>query len=198
MTPDRLREIYGQPSKRASKKVIREFDQHCRQFIAHSPFVFIATSNGTDMDVSPRGDSPGFVQVEDNRTLLIPDRPGNNRLDSLINILANPNTALIFMIPNVTETLRVNGTAEIIEDSRVCNRFTVYDRAPKTVLKINAEQIFTHCGKAPLRAGLWKPDTWSQSRPIPTLNQMIKDHANVDVESIDQSYIDERYNKTLY
>ncbi len=198
MTPEKLREIYGPPSPHAAAKVITTFDQHCQAFIEHAPFLILATSDGKNLDVSPKGDPAGFVKVETDRTLLIPDRPGNNRIDGLLNILKHPQVALIFMIPNVTETLRVNGTAEISDAPELCEKFQVKGRHPKTVLRITADEIFTHCGKAPLRAGLWTPDSWPSERPVATLYEMVRDHSQMDVVSTEQSYADERYQKTLY
>jgi len=198
MTPEKLRELYGQTSPKAASKAITIIDDHCRNFIEHSSFVVLASSNGTSLDVSPKGDPAGFVKVESETRLLLPDRPGNNRLDGLMNILSNPNVALLFMIPAVAETLRVNGVAEILDAPEICDRFKINGRAPKTVLRIEAQEIFTHCGKAPIRAGLWKPDTWPQSRPIPTLFEMIRDHAALPIESVEQSAVEESYRRTLY
>ena len=198
MTPARLRELYGSPSPRAAAKVISKFDRHCRQFIAQSPFLVIATSDGKNVDVSPKGDPAGFAKVETDKTLLLPDRPGNNRIDGLMNILLHPNVALIFLIPTVDETLRVNGVAEISDDPSLCNQFQVNGRSPKTVLRITAEEIFTHCGKAPMRAGLWKPDTWPTSRPIASLNEIVRDHAEMPVDSLEQATVEEDYRKSLY
>ncbi len=198
MTPEKLRALYGPPTARASAKVITRFDQHCRRFLEHTTFLVLATSDGFNLDVSPKGDPTGFVKVETDRTLLIPDRPGNNRIDGLLNILAHPKVALLFLIPTVGETLRVNGRAEILDDSDMCGQFEINGRNPKTVLRITADEIFTHCGKAPMRAGLWKPDHWPHQRPVPSLSEMIRDHADVDVESLDQADVDRRYAKTLY
>ena len=198
MTPEKLREIYGTPSPHADAKVITTFDTHCRQFIDHATFLVLATSDGTNLDVSPKGDPAGFVTVESDTTLLIPDRPGNNRIDGLLNILAHPQVALIFMIPSVDETLRVNGTAEISDDPALREQFQIKGRSPKTVLRITAQEIFTHCGKAPLRSGLWHPDTWPSERPVPSLYEMVRDHSELAVESTEQSYAEMRYRKTLY
>jgi len=198
MTPQKLREIYGDPGPHAAAKVILRFDNHCRQFIAHSSFLILATSDGTNLDISPKGDPAGFVTVESDTTLLIPDRPGNNRIDGLMNILAHPKVALVFIIPTVAETLRVNGTAEISDAPSLCDKFQVNGRSPKTVLRITAEQIFTHCGKAPMRAGLWNPETWPTERPVPSLYEMLRDHTEMDVSSTEQSYAEMRYRKTLY
>ena len=198
MTPEKLREIYGDVSPHAAAKTISRFDKHCRQFIEHSTFLFLATSDGANLDVSPKGDHAGFVKVETDQTLLIPDRPGNNRIDGLLNILAHPKVAICFMIPSVTETLRVNGIAEICDDSKLCDKFKINNRSPKTVLRVTANEIFTHCGKAPLRAGLWRPDTWPADRPIPTLYEIVQDHSKMEITNTDQSYIDQRYQETLY
>jgi len=198
MTPEKLREIYGEPAPLAAAKSILSFDDHCRNFIRHSPFLVLATSDGDSLDVSPKGDPAGFTIVESDTTLLIPDRPGNNRIDGMMNILAHPKVALVFIIPTIDETLRVNGTAEISDDANLRDRFLVNGRRPKTVLRIRAEEIFTHCGKAPMRAGLWKPETWLKERPIPSLYAMIRDHAEMEVESTDQSYAEKRYRQTLY
>lgn len=198
ITEQRLREIYGEPSPLAAAKTIYKLDQHCRDFIANATFLVLATSDGENIDVSPKGDPAGFVHVEDDHHLLIPDRPGNNRIDGLINIIQHPKIALIFMIPSVTETLRINGSAEIIEDEAICNLCQINGRRPKTVTRITIDEAFLHCGKAPLRAGLWKTETWPSARPVPTLFAMAKDHAGVPVKSVEQSAVDEAYQRTLY
>ncbi|MEZ5779244.1 MAG: pyridoxamine 5'-phosphate oxidase family protein [Paracoccaceae bacterium] len=198
MSEERLREIYGPPSPRAAAKVIRKLDQHCRDFISSAPFLVLATSDGDNLDVSPKGDPVGFVRIEDDRHLLIPDRPGNNRIDGMLNLLRSPKIALIFMIPTVAETLRVNGSASIHDDPELCQGFAVNGRAPKTVLRIAVEEVFSHCGKASLRAGLWKPETWPAERPVATLNEIVRDHAGIAVDSIEQSAVDDLYRRTLY
>lgn len=198
MTPERLRKIYGNPSPPAAAKVISGFDKHCRLFIEQAAFLALATSDGRNPDMSPKGDPAGFVTVESAKTLLIPDRRGNNRIDGLMNILAHPKVALLFMIPTVGETLRVNGIAEISDDRALCDRFQVNGRSPRTVLRITAEEIYAHCGKAPMRAGLWKPDTWPDDRPVPSLYGMLRDHGKISVDSIEQAAVEERYRETLY
>lgn len=198
MTPEHLRELYGPTVPRAAAKVITRFDHHCRQFIENASFLTLATTDGSDLDVSPKGDPAGFVAVEDDQHLLLPDRPGNNRIDGLLNILKNPKVALLFLIPTVDETLRVNGTATIHDDPELCERFAVNGRSPKTVLRVRADQIFLHCGKAPLRAGLWSTQTWPAVRPVETLGAIIRDHAEMDAEWVEQSAVDDLYRKTLY
>lgn len=198
MTPEKLRAIYGPPSPHADKKVIRHLDAHCRAFIDHATFLVLATSDGSNLDVSPKGDPAGFVKVEDDKTLLIPDRPGNNRIDGLMNILAHPKVALLFMIPSVSETLRVNGVAEISDAPELCDQFSIRGRSPKTVLRVTADEVFLHCGKAPVRSGLWKPETWPDTRPVATLYDIVQTHSGLDVPSTTQEYTEQRYRDTLY
>ena len=197
MTPDRLRELYGTASPRAAAKVIDHIDDHVRAFIAASPFAVLATTDGTSLDISPKGDPAGFVAVEDAHHLILPDRPGNNRLDGLMNILANPAVTLLFLIPTVAETMRVVGTASIHDDADLCERYAMNGRAPKTVTRIRVAEVFSHCGKAPIRAGLWKPETWPAERPVATLGQMVKDHAKMDMDT-SQAAADRLYQETLY
>ena len=200
MTEDRLREIYGDVSPRADAKVIDHLDHHCRDFIAASPFLVLATSDGKHLDVSPKGDPKGFVLIEDEHHLILPDRPGNNRLDGLLNLLKHPQVALIFMIPTVEETLRINGRAEISEDMGLRESCAMNGRVPKTVLRIRVEEVFSHCGKALLRGGVWKPETWPKERPVATLYEIVRDHGKVEIApgSTEQSYVDAMYRKTLY
>ena len=179
MTAEKLREIYGDPTPRAIAKEISCLDQHCRDFIANASLLLLATTDGERLDVSPKGDPAGFVKVEDEKHLLLPDRPGNNRVDGMMNILRNPSVALIFMIPTVNETLRVNGTATILDDADLCAQFKFKNKPAKTVLRIRAEEVFTHCGKSLSRAGLWRPDTWPAARPLPSHNEIIRDHSEI-------------------
>jgi len=198
MTKEGLRALYGEVSPRAAVKSIGSLDQHCRDFIAHAPFLVLATSDGQNLDVSPKGDSAGFVHVEDEHHLILPDRPGNNRIDGLLNILQHPQVALMFLIPTVGETLRVNGVAEILDDPEVCQKYAINGRSPKTVLRIRVQEVFLHCGKAPLRGGLWQPEGWPTERPVGTLYEIIRDHGRVAVDTIDQREIEAGYRKTLY
>ena len=198
MTPEKLRKIYGAASRHAEAKIITHFDHHCRQFIEHATFLVLATSDGKNLDVSPKGDPAGFVKIESDTTLLVPDRPGNNRIDGLLNILAHPHVATFFMIPSVSETLRINGRAEILDDPELRGGFKIKGRSPKTVLRITADEIFIHCGKAPMRAGLWRPAMWPEERPIPSMYQVVQDHSELAVTSTEQSYSEQRYRETLY
>lgn len=197
MTPDRLRELYGPTNPRAAVKVIDHLDHHCRDFIAAAPFLVLATGDGTTLDVSPKGDPAGFVVVEDDHHLLIPDRPGNNRIDGLLNILKNPAIGLIFLIPGVDETLRVNGNATIHEDVESREKCALKGRLPLTVTRVAVAEAFSHCGKAPIRAGLWKPESWAPERPVATLFEMVRDHGNVEVPTVDQAEIEAMYHQEL-
>ena len=178
-TETRLREIYGPPIPRSAAKVIGHLDRHCRAFIAASPFVLVATSDGDRLDVSPKGDRPGFVVVEDDRHLLIPDWPGNSRIDGMRNILAHPRVGLIFLIPAVRETLRINGAATIHDDPDLLAACALKGRLPLTVLRITVEEVFLHCAKALLRSKLWQPETWPESRPIATMSEIMLDHSGI-------------------
>ena len=134
-----------------------------RAFIARSPFLCLGTSSAAGADVTPRGDAPGFVQVLDEHTLLLPDWPGNNRLDTLGNVLENPAVALLFFVPGMQETLRVNGRAEVSIDPALIARWDVGGRHPRSVLKVTVDEAFMHCGKALIRSRLWAPDAQIRS-----------------------------------
>ncbi len=182
-----LRERYAQPSARAVGKQLSALDAHCRHFIAHSPFLVMGTA-GADgsVDVSPKGDPPGFVAVLDDRTLLVPDRPGNNRLDGMRNVLQNPQVGLLFMIPGVNETLRVNGTARIVEDPERLAALAVQGKAPKTALEVAVREAFLHCPKAYVRSALWDPEARVGAGTIPSMGRMLADQiSGVDAQETD-------------
>jgi PPOX class probable FMN-dependent enzyme len=141
--------------------------------------VLVATSDGARLDVSPKGDRPGFVVVEDDRHLLIPDWPGNARIDGMRNLLAHPGIGLIFLIPAVRETLRINGTASIHDDPELLERCALKGRLPLTVLRVTVEEVFLHCAKALLRSKLWQPETWPESRPVATMSEIMREHSGV-------------------
>jgi PPOX class probable FMN-dependent enzyme len=171
-----LRARFAAPSRLSLLKELDHLDANCRRFIGLSPFLCLATARPDGLaDNSPRGDAPGFVEVVDERTLMIPDRPGNNRLDSMANIVANPNVGLLFLIPGVTETLRVNGRARIVTDPDVLARFEVRGRAPKAAILVEVVEAFLHCSKALIRARLWEPDAKVDRKVLPTLGRMIAD-----------------------
>lgn len=193
----RLRKIYGAPTPRAAAKQIDRLDAHCRAFIAASPFLVMATSDGTRVDASPKGDRPGFVVVENETRLLVPDWPGNSRIDGLRNILAHPRVGLIFLIPGVRETLRVNGRATIHDAPELLALCAHQERLPLTVTRVAVEEVFLHCAKAFLRAKLWQPETWPASRPIPPMGEMIRDHAGFDGPAESEAESLARYRKAL-
>ena len=198
MDNKRLREIYGPPKEKAASKILNKLDKHCVSFIKHSSFVVIGTLNGQNIDLSPKGDPSGFVKVINQNFLEIPDRPGNNRIDGLLNIVKNNFISLLFFIPSVNETLRVQGEAIITEDLNTRERHRLKSNLPKTVLRIKVTQAHLHCGKSMLRGGLWDPKGWPPTRPIPTLFEMIEDQTGIDCEIKEDSAILAQYNKELY
>ena len=177
-----LRQLYPEPKERAVKKQIAHLDVHCRQFIALSPFLVLATSDPAhNMDASPRGGEPGFVKVSDSGLLLIPDSPGNNRLDSFENIVATGKVGLLFLIPGLEETLRVNGSAVLstaVADIAAC---TTERRAPKLVLLVSVEAAYLHCAKAFMRSKLWEPGSLVDRSALPTAGEMISDQTGLHV-----------------
>lgn len=197
---EELRSLLGEPSKRAEDKVISKIDTHCKTMIMHSPFLVLSTSNqnGT-CDASPRGDSPGFVHIIDEKHILIPERPGNKRIDSLRNLITNPHVGLLFFIPGMQETLRINGRAFIIRDQEWIEKMSVNGRHPLVGIVVEVEEIFIHCAKAFIRSGLWNQVTWPQRENLPTMSEILKVHASLEtaLEEIDDSLI-ESYTQKLY
>ena len=198
-THDELRNLYRRPTDRVVLKEMDHLDVHCRSFLDRSPFLVLA-SVGADgrVDASPRGDRPGFVRVADDHTLLIPDRPGNNRLDSLTNLVDRPQAGAIFMIPGVDETLRVNGTIAIHDDDALRQGFAVEGRMPTTVLVMRVEQVYLHCAKAFMRSKLWDPASWPSERPVPTLGDMIHDQIAEEIPAETQEAMLARLRESLY
>ena len=177
-TRQRLRELSRQPSSRAQAKVISHIDGICRRFIAACPFVMVA-SRGADglMDVSPKGDAPGFVAVLDEKTLAIPDRLGNHRLDTFENLLTHSELGLFFMIPGHGDTLRVSGTGKIIRDNTLQARLAVNGKEPNLILVVSVEEAFMHCPKCMVRSKLWNPEQWPNRSNVPSLAEAIVVHA---------------------
>lgn len=181
-TEEALRGILGPPAERSVKKEITRLDAHCRALIAKSPFVLVGSGDGSgSMDVSPKGDVPGFVLVLDDQTLAIPDRPGNRRADTFSNVLRNPGVGLLFLIPGKLETLRVNGRARIVRDLALRERMAVEGKLPQLALVVTVEQAFIHCGKCMLRSRLWQPARWPDIAGLPTQAQCLVDHGRLDV-----------------
>ncbi len=170
-----LERLYGAPSGAAVEKEIDYLHPHYQRLIAASPFFVLATGGPDGMDTSPRGDAPGFVAVEDEKTLLIPDRRGNNRVDSLRNIIANPRVALLFLIPGIGETLRVNGRADISTDPALLERFGVDGKLPRSVLVVHVETAFFQCARAIFRSKLWDPAQHIERASLPSLGTIVSD-----------------------
>ena len=193
-----LRQLYSQPKPRAMAKQLDQLDQHAKNFIAHSPFVVLATLNSQGrMDASPRGGSPGFVKVLNNNRILLPDASGNNRLDSLENILEQNQVGLIFMIPGVDETLRLNGSCSIRVEDPLQKYFKDEKKAPIALLDIHVEEVFLHCAKAFMRSRLWSPAARIERSVLPTMGQMIKDQINAPEPAESQESMLERYRQDI-
>ena len=166
-TAEELRAIIGEPNPVTPLKIDAALNDTARAFIARSPFLLLSTSDpGGHQEVSPKGDRPGFVALEDERTLLIPDRKGNRLVMGLKNILQNPQVGTLFLIPGTPETLRVNGTAELTRDPEICRRLTARGEPALLAIRVRVEECFFHCAKAFLRAELWKPETWPERQRI--------------------------------
>jgi len=196
---EQLGESYGAPSERALKKQLNRIDKHCRDFIARSPFLVIASADPSGRcDASPKGDAPGFVQVIDDTTLLIPDRLGNNRIDTLANLLARPGIGLIFFVPGINETLRVNGRACITTDPALLEPLAVNSKVPRSAILVTAKEIYFHCGKALIRSDLWNPDKRVRRSDFPSLGRILADQiGGISVEESER-YTAESYKTRLY
>ncbi|MGO8917661.1 MAG: pyridoxamine 5'-phosphate oxidase family protein [Stellaceae bacterium] len=173
-TLDALERLYDKPSERALLKQRDRLDAASRAFIAASPFLILATSGGKGGDCTPRGDQPGFVEIADDETLLLPDRRGNNRIDSLRNIVENPAVALLFLVPGTDQTLRVNGRAEITVDPALIERLTFAGKPPKSVLRITIDEVFVQCPRALLRAALWNPASVAGADAVPSMGTLLE------------------------
>ncbi len=171
-----LRTLHLQPMSRATDKVLTRLDRHCRDIIALSPFCLLASNGPGGTDVTPRGDPPGFVRVLDDTHVLLPDRVGNNRLDSMLNILTNPAVGLLFLVPGMGETLRVNGNARITDDRRLLEPSAMQGRTPSTGLLIEVREAYLHCSKALVRSDLWNSARHIDRSRLPTYGQMLTDH----------------------
>lgn len=177
-----LEGIYGQPLAASVRKEITYIHPHYQAFIEAAPFAVLATSGPDGLDASPRGDPAGFVHVENEKTLLLPDRRGNNRIDSLRNIISDPRVALIFLIPGIGETVRVNGRASIHNDPALLERFAIEGKLPHTVLKIEVEAVFFQCSRAILRSGLWKTEQQIERSALPSLGTILSDLSGSEID----------------
>jgi hypothetical protein len=176
-----LRELMGDPvAPPVVEKTLARLDQHCYKFIHRSPFVLISSSdkNGR-MDISPKGDAPGFVKILDERTLAVPDRPGNQRFDTFRNLFESPRVGLIFLIPGKRETLRIGGSAQVVRDQELLESMAVNGKSPSLALVVHVDEAFFHCSKCIIRSRLWQPDQWPSLEGLPTLAETMKDAASV-------------------
>lgn len=188
-----LREIIDVPNEAMRRKQLAALDKHCQEFITLSPFLLIGTTNAAgDADVSPRGDPPGFVQILDEKTLVIPDRPGNRRIDTLRNIVQNPHVGLLFLIPGQGETLRVNGRACIIRDSAILERSAVEGKKPLLAIAVSVDECFLHCSKSIRRAKLWAQEP---RKTLPSIGQVMIDH--VGITGVTAQQLDEELKKDI-
>jgi len=199
-----LRSLFQAVHTLAALKSQTSLDQHAQAFIARSPFLCIGTQNRDGRaDVSPRGDPPGFVRILDRHTLAIPDRPGNNRLDTQVNILANPTVGLLFIIPGFDDTLRVNGKAKLVNDPAVLEGMSIKDRAPKLAIVVRVDEVFLHCAKAFRRSQLWNPEHFQDRKTMPSLSKIILDQTTGapdderEMKRIDDD-LEVEYKQTLY
>jgi PPOX class probable FMN-dependent enzyme len=189
-----LRALYAAPKERAVKKQLAQLDLHCQRFIALSPFVVLATGGAAgEMDASPRGGAPGFVQCLDAHTLLLPDAPGNNRLDTLENIVATGRIGLLFLVPGVDETLRVNGRAVLSQNPDDIARCTDARRTPVLAIRVTVQEAYLHCAKALLRSSLWSPEARIDRQLLPTAGQMLIDHTGIVTPPETQEEMVRRY-----
>lgn len=194
-----LHDLYGEPLERAVKKELHYLDRHCKAFIALSPFVVIASAAADGAcDASPRGDSPGFVAVLDDSRLLIPDRAGNNRVDTLENVVGNPHVGLLFLVPGMNETLRVNGTAQVSTDVELLTPLAVNGKLPRSGLLVTVEQAYLQCGKAMIRSDLWNPEKRIERSSFPTLGKILADQIGAADVVATEAAIDEGYRTRLY
>ena len=197
-TVEELEALYGAPLGRSLTKEIDHISDHYRAFIEQAPFVVVATSGPEGLDCSPRGDPPGFVRVQDANTVLIPDRRGNNRLDTLKNIVRDPRISLLFLIPGIGETLRINGRAEIVVDDDLSASFEVHGKRPKTIVVVTVERVYFQCQKALARSRLWESEAQIPRTALPSTGTMLAalDDA-IDAATFDANY-PEHMKKSIY
>jgi PPOX class probable FMN-dependent enzyme len=194
-----LRDIYGEPAERSVKKQLPRLEKHSRAFIGLSPFLVIASADPAGrVDASPKGDAPGFVTVIDDETLLIPDRLGNNRVDTIGNLLASPGVGLIFFVPGLRETLRVNGRARITTDPALLEPCAGNGKAPRSGILVTADEVYFHCGKALIRSDLWNPDKRVAQSDFPSLGRIITEQIGEGTVEAAERYTEESYRTRLY
>lgn len=197
---EQLRDLLGEASDNAKRKKITVIEQHARTIIEHSPLVLLATSaaDGT-CDVSPRGDPAGSVLILDERTLVLAERPGNRLADSLTNLIDNPRAGLLFVVPGMNESLRVNGRVTLVSDAPFFERLVVHGKRPQLAIMLHVDDLYLHCAKAFVRSSLWDPATWPERTEIPTMGRMMKDQLALatSAEELD-AYLDNSSATKLY
>jgi uncharacterized protein len=198
-TIEELERLYGAPAQAALVKEIDYISDHYRAFIEKAPFVIIASNGPHGLDCSPRGDPAGFARVRDRKTILIPDRRGNNRIDTLRNIVFDPRVSLLFMIPGVGNTLRVNGRAEVYADPALCAEFGIQGRAPRTVLSVTTDNVYFQCPKALVRSRLWSADAQIRRSELPSTGEILESlsKGDIDAAEYDDAY-PARMKETIY
>jgi uncharacterized protein len=198
-TVEQLRARFGQPHALVPHKLWKALEPEAVEFIKRSPFLLLATSDAAgNLDVSPKGDGPGFVAIEDNSTLLIPDRPGNKLIFGLQNIVANPHVGIIFLLPGTGETFRVNGTAELTVDPAILERLAARGKPAQVAIRVTIQECFFHCAKAFIRSQLWQPESWSERYKI-SFSKMLGAKAGWDgamIEQVDRA-IEQDYKTNL-
>jgi PPOX class probable FMN-dependent enzyme len=186
---DEVEAVLGEQFESQVDKVIDHIDEHCRAWIERSPFVVISSASASGaMDVSPKGDPPGFVRVLDPKTLAVPDRPGNHRGDTFRNVLENPHVGLMFVVPMRREVVRVSGTAMVVKDAPLLRSMAVGDKVPTLALLVRVQEAMFHCGKSMIRSHMWEPDLWGPVDGLPTYGRALRDHAALEhpVEDLEQ------------
>ncbi|MGW0161922.1 pyridoxamine 5'-phosphate oxidase family protein [Mycobacterium sp. NPDC003323] len=198
-TAAQLREIVGHPHPVVANKVAPKLADVHRTWLANSPLCFVATTDADGrVDVSPKGDPPGFVHIIDDSTIAIPERPGNKRVDGYLNVLQNPHVGTLFVIPGRGDTVRVNGRARIVADADYFDVLTVQGKRPILALEVTVEEVFFHCSKAFLRSDAWAPDTWNPES-VPSTAQLAKSFkAEQSLEELEAYYSEDNYRKHLY
>lgn len=196
-TSEEVLRMLGEPMESQVKKVIDHIDDHCRAWIERSPFVVISSVSATGaMDVSPKGDPPGFVRVLDPKTLAVPDRPGNHRGDTFLNVLENPHVGLMFVVPKRREVVRVSGTATVVKDGSLLDSMSVDGKVPSLALVVRVREAMFHCGKSMIRSHMWEPDLWAAVDGLPTYGRALVDHGLLDC-SVDEmekaTHLNEKY-----
>lgn len=199
-TREQLRTLYRQPGELPLRKEMRRLEAHSRNFLAKSPFVLIGSQDRSgNADVTPKGDKPGFVAVLDDFTIAIPDRPGNNRLDTWENVIENPAVGLIFLIPGMDETLRINGEARLTDDHALRERLAAEGKLPVSVLVVKIRAVYMHCAKAFMRSHLWMPESWPARSEMPTLGEIMRDQLALPQSGGElDANLAEAYRKTLW